>query len=146
MNKKIKTAVIVILVLIIVFVPSFVLFSYYNPVIRISVSRGFGNSGEDDVWVEHIMVMTSTAFNLPLPKKTDSQLKEIWQWNDAAVVEFNENFGEGPRKITVSGEMKDEKTVLRYEGYYTNKNGEKVDYLNEKTFDFEISSVDTFLE
>lgn len=36
------------------------------------------------------------------------------------------------------------KTTLRYEGYIITKDGERVEYLQEKTFDFELCSEKRF--
>ncbi len=46
--------------------------------------------------------------------------------------------------IQASGELKAGKTILRYEGYIITNDGEKIEYLQEKTFDFELCSKKRF--
>ena len=47
--------------------------------------------------------------------------------------------------ITVSGEIANGKTTLRYDGYIIKKDGKRIDYHQEKTFDFVLCSKKNFL-
>lgn len=69
------------------------------------------------------------------PQKIENQFIEVHAWNDLVITELSREVQE-PCDIRVSGEVKDGKTTLCYEGTYTTKDGETVEYFEEKTFDF----------
>ena len=100
-----------------------------NPTIKIGVGGGHG--------LEIIHVSHSTIFDVPISKEIQANLMEIHEWNDAVASFLMEETME-PRDIKVSGEVVDGKTILRYEGYYTSKEGEEIQYFEETSFDFVI--------
>ena len=68
------------------------------------------------------------------------------KWNDPIMLELMQYSKEGglAYNITVSGEIEDGKTTLRYEGYIIKEDGEKINYLQEKTFAFALCSEKRF--
>ena len=71
---------------------------------------------------------------------------EVSTWNEKVSFELMQYSIEGgiAYNIEVSGEIKDGKTTLRYEGYIITKDGERIDYKQEKTFDFVLCSEKRF--
>lgn len=126
MKKKITP--ITIVVLLIGFV-SGCIYCSNHPTIKIGVGGGNG--------IEIIHVAHSTPFNVPIAKEIQANLMEIHEWNDGVVFFLMEETME-PRDIKVSGEVVDGTTILRYEGDYTSKEGEEIQYFEEKAFDFVI--------
>ena len=76
---------------------------------------------------EHIMLAWSG----------DKKVRELVLWNDVVDLEVH-YFYTAPYHVEASGEVKDGKTTLRYEGYVTTQKGETVEYLREMTFDFAV--------
>ena len=124
MKKRILP--IAILFILIVLISGYIYCSNH-PTIKIGVGGGNG--------LEIIHVAHSTIFNVPISKEIQANLMEIYEWNDV-VVEFLMEESVEPRDIKVSGEVSDGTTILRYEGYYTSKEGEEIQYFEEKSFDF----------
>ena len=124
MKKKILPIAIILFVIGTV---SIYVYSSNNPTIKIGVGGGHG--------LEIIHVSHSTMFNVPISKELEANLMELHEWNDAVASFLTEETIE-PRDIKVSGEVVDGKMILSYEGYYTSKDGEKIQYLEEKEFDF----------
>lgn len=128
---KRKVCVLTVIALIVVASVSGYLYCSYHPYIKIGIGGGHG--------MEQIHIVLSTSFNIPLAKEIDENLKEVIMWNDKVVTELMDDTME-PRDIRVSGEVVDEKTILRYEGYYTTKDGQTLEYFEEKVFDFVLVS------
>ena len=126
MKKKILPIAIILFVIGAV---SIYVYASNNPTIKIGVGGGHG--------LEIIHVAHSTIFDVPISKEMQANLMEIHEWNDTVASFLMEETME-PRDIKVSGEVVDGKTILRYEGYYTSKEGEEIQYLEEKGFDFVI--------
>ena len=126
MKKKILPIAIILFVIGAV---SIYVYASNNPTIKIGVGGGHG--------LEIIHVAHSTIFDVPISKEIQANLMEIHEWNDAVASFLMEETME-PRDIKVSSEVVDGKTILRYEGYYTSKEGEEIQYLEEKGFDFVI--------
>ncbi len=57
-------------------------------------------------------------------------------WNDEVVTELIAGDYIAPSNVTVYETIKNNKTTYTYTGYVTTQNGETIEYLNEKTFDF----------
>lgn len=125
MKKKVFAPVIIVLILICIV--SGYIYCSYNPNIRVGIGGGHG--------IEIIHLAYSTYFNVPVAKEIEANIIEFGDWNDEVVSELMEETME-PRDIKVSGEVVDGKTTLRYEGYYTSKDGQTLQYFEEKTFDF----------
>ena len=128
MKKKIIPIVVVLLVIGLV---SGYIYCSNHPKIQVGIGGGHG--------MEQIHIAFSTTFDIPIAKEIQKHLIEIQIWNNGVVSKLVEDSVE-PRDIKVSGEVVDGKTILRYEGYYTSKNGEQVQYFEEKTFDFVLVS------
>ena len=64
----------------------------------------------------------------------DKAVRELVLWNEVVDLEVH-YFYTAPYHVEVSGEIKDGKTTLRYEGYVTTQDGETIEYKNEMTFD-----------
>ena len=77
---------------------------------------------------------------------TDEKIDEVMKWNDPIVLELTEHSKEGgiAYNIEVSGEIENGKTTLRYEGFIIKKDGKRIDYKKEKTFDFVLCSEKRF--
>lgn len=69
------------------------------------------------------------------PQEIENQFIEVHAWNNLVVSDLSQVVNE-PADIRVSGEVKNGKTTLRYEGTYTTKDGATAEYFEEKTFDF----------
>ena len=126
MKKKILPIAIILFVIGAV---SIYVYASNNPTIKIGVGGGHG--------LEIIHVAHSTIFDVPISKEIQANLMEIHEWNDAVASFLMEETME-PRDIKVSSEVVDGKTILRYEGYYTSKEGEEIQYFEETSFDFVI--------
>ena len=64
----------------------------------------------------------------------DKKVRELVLWNHGVDLEINYCYT-APYHIEASGEVKNGKTTLRYEGYVTTQDGETIEYKNEMTFD-----------
>ena len=124
MKKRILVTGITVVVLIVVLGYAY---CSYNPDIRIGIGGGHG--------LEIIHLTYSTTFNIPVAKEIEENVIEFGDWNDEVVLELMEKTME-PRDIKVSGEVQNGNTILKYEGYYTSKDGQILEYCNEKIFDF----------
>lgn len=131
-----KTVIIVVAVLILL---GGIFALYYNsyPLVSVVKSVTFSNPNFDgEYYRETVSIVTAGNDILPDSPKIEKRLSQVAEWNDSVVTELLNADFVAPLNIKVSSEVKDGKTVLRYEGYVTTKDGEKQDYLNEKTFDF----------
>lgn len=122
---------------------------YYTSYPTISVGKLVGLSSdkfEKEFHSEHLSIVTSIAGFLPASPLQKRKMDEVWKWNDPIVLELTEYRKEGglAYNITVSGEIANGKTTLRYEGYIIKKDGKRIDYLQEKTFDFVLCSEKRF--
>ena len=79
-----------------------------------------------EAYFEYIMVSWSWS--------GDKKVRELVLWNHGVDLEIN-YFYTAPYHIEASGEVKNGKTILRYEGYVTTQDGETIEYKNEMTFD-----------
>ena len=77
-----------------------------------------------EAYFEYIMVVWSG----------DKKVRELVLWNHGVDLEIN-YFYTAPYHIEASGEIKNGRTTLRYEGYVTTQDGETIEYKNEMTFD-----------
>jgi hypothetical protein len=109
------------------------------------LSNGSDNFKEEFV-SESIGVVSAGNSVIPDSPLQKRKLDEVWVWNNAVALELSEYVMEGGRafNVQVSGELEDGKTTLRYKGYIITNDGEKIDYLQEKTFDFELCSKKRF--
>ena len=73
-------------------------------------------------------------------------MEEVRAWNDPISLELTEHSKEGglAYNIKVSGEIENGRTALRYEGYIIKNDGQRINYLQEKTFDFVLCSEKRF--
>lgn len=122
---------------------------YYTSYPTISVGKLVGSSSdkfEKEFHSEHLSIITSVAGFLPDSPLQRRKIDEVWAWNDPIVLELTEHSKEGrlAYNIEVSGEIENGKTTLRYEGYIIKKDGERIDYKKEKTFDFVLCSEKRF--
>jgi hypothetical protein len=130
MKKKIIPVIIVFVA--VVFISGYI-YRCYHPDITIGIGGGHG--------LEIISVVTTG----PIADVKEEQLKEIADWNnEVTYVLFNETME--PRNIKVSGEVEDGKTTLRYEGNYTSKDGETLQFFEEMTFNFVLVPNDELLK
>lgn len=130
MKKKIM---LIIIILIILSLGGGYIYRLHHPHIEVGVGGGHG------LEIIHI------AFSEPISDEIEKNIMEIGEWNDAIVSELMNETVE-PRDIKVSGEVVDGKTTLRYEGIYTSKDGQSLEYFEEKTFDFVLVSEDELLK
>lgn len=120
MKKKI---VLIIIFLITLSLGGGYIYRLHHPHIEVGVGGGHG------LEIIHI------AFSEPISDEIEKNIMEIGKWNDAIVSELMNETVE-PRDIKVSGDVVDGKTTLRYEGYYTSHDGQKMEFFEEKTFEF----------
>ncbi len=144
MKKKILIALLAVVILI-----SSVSIWYYTsyPIIGVvkMVSHGSNNFKEEFV-SESIGIISAGNDVIPDSPLQKRKLDEVWVWNNAITLELSEYRMEGGLafNIQASGELEDGKTTLRYKGYIITNDGEKIEYLQEKTFDFELCSEKRF--
>lgn len=143
------TRKILALVLALVITFSIVGIWYYTSYPTISVGKLVGSSSdkfEEEFHSEHLSIVTAVAGFLPDSPLQRKKIDEVMKWNDPIVLELTEHSKEGGTayNIVVSGEIENGKTTLRYEGYIIKKDGERIDYLQEKTFDFVLCSEKRF--
>lgn len=122
---------------------------YYTSYPTISVGKLVGSSSdkfEKEFHSEHLSIITSVAGFLPDSPLQRRKIDEVWAWNDPIVLELTEHSKKGglAYNVVVSGEIENGKTTLRYEGYIIKKDGKRIDYKREKTFDFVLCSEKRF--
>lgn len=143
-KKKIVTVILIAAVMI-----SSVSLWYYTsyPVIGVSKMVSSKSDNFEKEFVKETIGVFSAGNGIipdsPLQKR---KLDEVWVWNNAVELELSDYVMEGgiALNIQVSGELEDGKTTLRYKGYIITDDGEKIDYLQEKTFDFKLCSEKRF--
>ncbi len=138
----------IILVIVVIFSALAVL--YYTSYPTIDVIKMVSDSNdnfENEFHDESITISSAVVSFLPDSPLQKQKMDAVWEWNNPITLELTEYRKEGGKSynIEVSGEIVDGKTTLRYEGYIIKENGEKIDYLQEKTFDFVICSEKDFL-
>lgn len=138
----------IILVIVVIFSALAVL--YYTSYPTIDVIKMVSDSNDNfknEFHDESITISSAVIPFLPDSPLQKQKMDEVWEWNNSIVRELIEYRKAGGKayNIEVSGEIVDGKTTLRYEGYIIKENDERIDYLQEKTFDFVICSEKDFL-
>lgn len=135
-NKKKKTLTVLLTVLLVLLLSAggWYLYLAYNPDIDLSRSQSSRNSEEN---YHSELIMIAFAEPVPMADTVRQRLREVGDWNDGIASDLMYNYDNTqPRDIRVYGEIKDGKMTLGYAGYVTGKDGQRIDYKNEKTFDF----------
>ena len=122
---------------------------YYTSYPTIGISKGVSLSNdnfEKEYHSESINVWAAGGTFLPDSPLQKQKMDAVWEWNDPIILELTELRKDGglAYNITVSGEIANGKTTLRYEGYIIKNNGKRIDYHQEKTFDFVLCSEKNF--
>lgn len=122
---------------------------YYTSYPTISVGKMVASSSdkfEKEFHSERLSITSAVIGFLPDSPLQRTKIDEVMKWNDPIVLELTEHSKEGglAYNIEVSGEIEGGKTTLRYEGYIIKKDGERINYLQEKTFDFVLCSEKRF--
>lgn len=122
---------------------------YYTSYPSISVGKLVSSNNDnftEEFHGEHLSIVTAVAGFLPDSPLQRRKIDEVWAWNDPIVRELTVFSKDGGTayNITVSGEIANGKTTLRYEGYIIKKDGKRIDYHEEKTFDFVLCSDKNF--
>lgn len=104
------------------------------------------NNFEKEFHSERISITSAVVDFLPDSPLQKQKIDEVKAWNDPIALELAEYSKEGglAYNIVASGEIKDGKTTLCYDGYIIKKDGKRIDYKEEKTFDFVICSEERF--
>ena len=123
---------------------------YYTsyPIIGLSKTVGYANEKFKDEFHSEILTIVTVGTELiPDSPWQSEKMYAVWQWNDNIGKELAELRKDGglAYNITASGEIANGKTTLRYEGYIIKKDGKRIDYHQEKTFDFVLCSKKNFL-
>ncbi len=144
MKKKILIVVLLVVVLI-----SSVSVWYYTSYPIIGVGEfvsDYSDNFSEEFHNETISIFSVGSSFIPDSPLQKRKFDEVWVWNNSTTLEISEHVKAGGKalNVKVSGEIKDGETTLRYEGYIITKDGEKVEYLQEKTFDFELCSEKRF--
>lgn len=139
-----------VIILVIIIISSALAVLYYTSYPTIDVIKMVSDSSdnfENEFHNESITISSTVISFLPDSPIQKQKIEEVWEWNNPITLELTEYRKEGGKayNIEVSGEIVDGKTTLRYEGYIIKDNGERIDYLQEKTFDFIICSEKNFL-
>ncbi len=122
---------------------------YYTsyPIISVGRSVGLENDNfEKEFHSERISIVSVGAGYIPDSPLQKRKMYEVRAWNDPISQELLAHSKEGglAYNIKVSGEIENGKTTLRYEGYIIKKDGKRIDYNREKTFDFVLCSEKRF--
>ena len=122
---------------------------YYTSYPTIGVGKLVASSSdnfEKEFHSERLSITSAVIGFLPDSPLQKRKIDEVMKWNDPIVLELTEHSKEGgiAYNIVVSGEIENGKTTLRYEGYIIKKDGKRIDYKQEKTFDFVLCSEKRF--
>ena len=122
---------------------------YYTSYPTIGVGKLVASSNdnfEKEFHSERLSSVTAVAGFIPDSPRQRKKLDAVQKWNDPIVLELTEHSKEGgiAYNIVVSGEIENGKTTLRYEGFIIKKDGKRIDYKREKTFDFVLCSEKRF--
>lgn len=122
---------------------------YYTSYPTISVGKLVASSNdnfENEFHSEALSISSAVIGFLPDSPLQKRKTDEVWKWNDPINLELAEYRKEGglAYNIEVSGEIENGKTTLRYEGYIIKKDGKRINYLQEKNFDFVLCSEKNF--
>lgn len=122
---------------------------YYTsyPILGVGKLKAYGNDKfENEFYSESICVVSAGNEVIPDSPLQKQKMNEFWAWNNPITLELAEHSKEGgiAYNIVVSGDIEDGKTTLRYEGYIIKKDGKRIDYKKEKTFDFKLCSEERF--
>jgi len=101
------------------------------------IDKSIPSGAADDHYFSKILIAIADDDGRVKSQKVEQQLKELTDWNRTThdyILGYVQN--EGHYHIDVSGEVQSGKTTLRYEGYVTDENGNRMDIFEEKTFDF----------
>lgn len=112
----------------------------YHP--RIYIAHGIGTHEDEGFHSERVEVAVGEREGIPMAKSIREELKELSDWNNAIDAELLSYRINGPCDIRVSGKTQGGEITLRYEGYVTSENGERVDYHKEMTFDLPVRQKD----
>lgn len=101
---------------------------------------------EKEFHSETISISSAVIGSLPDSPLQKQKLAEVQAWNNTITLELMEHSKEGgiAYNIQVSGEIENGKTTLRYEGYIIKKDGERINYFQEKNFNFVLCSEERF--
>ena len=95
---------------------------------------------------EFISISAAGSELLPDSPVQKRKLDEVWSWNNSVSSKLREHSVEGglAYNIKASGEIENGKTTLRYEGYVIKEDGKRIDFSEEKTFNFVLCSEKRF--
>jgi len=142
-----KSILAIIIVFVVILTTLGVLYYTSYPIIGIGKMVGVTSDNfEKEFHSESISIWSTGATFLPDSPQQKQKMDDIYEWNNPIALELAEYRKEGglAYNIKVSGEMEDGKTTLRYEGYIITKDGERIDYKEEQTFDFILCSENRF--
>ena len=122
---------------------------YYTSYPTISVGKFVATSSENfekEFYSETLSISSAVIDFIPDSPLQKRKTEEVRAWNEPITKELLEHSKEGgiAYNITVSGEIENGQTTLRYEGYIVKKDGERTDYKKEKTFNFVLCSEKRF--
>lgn len=116
----------VILFAVLILVGSFYLYCSNHPVMVIQ--RGQAKDGS----LEFLTCMEADRLGIPESWKAEAESREFAMWNKSVFDGLY--YGYDECSITVSGEVKNGKTTLRYVGTVTDENGNEIPFAEENTF------------
>ncbi len=142
-----KSILAIIIAFVVILTTLGVLYYTSYPIIGIGKMVGVTSDNFDkEFHSESISVWSTGATFLPDSPQQKQKIDNIYEWNNPIALKLAEYRKEGglAYNIKVSGEMEDGKTTLRYEGYIITKDGKRIDYKEEQTFDFILCSENRF--
>lgn len=110
----------------------------YHP--HIYLSAPMDSTAEADRHIEWVMVAMAEHRGIPTAACVEEELTRLADWNDQIITELYAYAT--PCDIRVSGENDGGHITLCYEGYVTTKDGERLDYFRENTFDLFVRDKD----
>ena len=138
-----KSWIILISIIVVLLLLICLFFVYMKPTIQIV--RMEPTTTDQNQYLESITCIESAKTFLGMDsfqiyKKQLTQEQEISNWSNSVVTELQKEYLSRPHHIEVFSEVKNKETTLRYEGWVTTKEGEKIEYKQEKVFDFVLDS------
>lgn len=128
-----KKAIAFFVVAIVILACAFVVYSYYTPDVRITIGKPADANVEG--YLQQVMVGVSTKLGLPLPRRTQADIREFALANEAVVRRLTHS-DPTPMQVSVTVEVVDGQTVVHYSGTASTPAGDIVKIDERLVFDF----------
>lgn len=134
--KKKGILIVGIIAIFMISIGTFCLYKFFFP--NIFFTRMIKDStaqSKEEYYCEFLMMIMTKPSMIPIAPSIEDKIRELADWNNDVTTDMYEKYV-APLHITVSGKVKDGKTIFWYEGYVTTKKGDTIEYREEKTIDY----------